>query len=408
VARRVLLLTFHFPPSAASGSFRLLSFAQHLPAHGWETLVVAPPSMPWEPVDLSLNARIPPQTAVRRVPYPGRLPKVVRWLAPWAVWLPFAHAAVRKVVRAHRPDAILSSGPPHWVHLLGRSAGRKHRLPWIADFRDPWITSAFHLRLSSWQKRWQRRWEDRVLRDADLVLGNAPRACEALKLAYPRAADRIECLTNGFDPESFPRDIERVRPPGPLRVLHAGELYVGRDPRPLLDAIAAIGAETSLDFRVEFLGRVEYAAGADLARDARRRGVEHRVICRGQVGYEQILREMCDADVLLLMDTPGRRIGVPAKLFEYFGAGRPILALGEADGDLATILAQSGTPHRIVRPDSAAAIRAALIDLPRLAATTPRPSSNLDGRLRFSRRRLAGQLADLLARAAREHGEQRR
>src|SRR5438309_8311223 len=80
VLRNVLMVTYHFPPSAASGSFRLLGFARHLPGHGWRSVVVAPPSLPWEPVDPELVDQIPPDTAIYTAPYPTS--RVLRRLAP--------------------------------------------------------------------------------------------------------------------------------------------------------------------------------------------------------------------------------------------------------------------------------------------------------------------------------------
>src|SRR5205823_95309 len=103
------------------------------------------------------------------------------------------------------------------------------------------------------------------------------------------------------------------------------------------------------------------------------------------------------ADLLLLLDAPGRRIGVPAKLYEYLGAGRPVLAIGEADGDLATILRESGVPHRLVPPNDVARQREALLELVRGVASgelSPGP----EVRQRFSREALAGQLAGMLDR----------
>src|SRR5262245_32895240 len=140
--RPLLILTFHFPPSAASGSFRLLGFARHLPKFGWRALVVAPPRMPWEPVDPDLARQIPRETVVESVPYPeSRLSYPARWYAPVACWLPGAWAGCRRVTRRYRPEAILTSGPPHYVQVLGLWLKRCYGLPWIADFRDPWIAA---------------------------------------------------------------------------------------------------------------------------------------------------------------------------------------------------------------------------------------------------------------------------
>src|SRR5258708_14875840 len=134
------MATYHFPPSPASGSFRLLGFARHLPKHDWRMAVVAPPTMPWEPVDEGLSNQLPPETAVYPVPY--RRGGLVQRIAPFSVWLPRALSACRRAIAEQQPEALLTSGPPHQVHLLGLALKRRYGLPWIADFRDPWITAA--------------------------------------------------------------------------------------------------------------------------------------------------------------------------------------------------------------------------------------------------------------------------
>jgi glycosyltransferase involved in cell wall biosynthesis len=391
---KLLMITYHFPPSAASGGFRLLGFAQHLPAFGWDTIVIAPPGLPWEPSDPALAARVPQRTTVIPVPYPRKAPKLVRWLAPFAVWLPYARRAARRAVNEHWPDAVLTSGPPHWAHLIGRYLQRRYKLPWVADFRDPWVTESFTPQSSGIVRRLELSCERRVMHKANLILHNAPNACALLRKAYPRDADRMTYLTNGYDPENFPPQAQAPANT-PLRVLHAGELYVGRDPRPLLDAVAQLPADVPA-FRLEFMGRTEYESGADLLSDARSRGVEARVLCRPQTSYQQSLAEMAGADVLLLMDSPGRKLGVPAKLYEYLGAGRPILAVGEPDGDLAALLGQSGVMHRLVRSTDVPAIRTALAELVTAVAAGTAPLASDEARLKFSRRSLAGQLAGML------------
>src|SRR5262249_19220316 len=150
---------------------------------------------------------------------------------------------------------------------------------------------------------------------------------------------------------------------GPIRILHAGQLYMGRDPRPILDAIATIGPNEVPPFEVGFFGRTSYAPGSDLMADARARGVQERVRCGAQVGYQEALARMQSADVLLLLEPSNRDVGVPAKLFEYVGAGRPILAVAGTSPDLATVLSQSKTPHRLVSSTDVPAIRQALVEL---------------------------------------------
>jgi glycosyltransferase involved in cell wall biosynthesis len=222
----VLLLTYHFPPSAAVGGFRLLGFAGHLPKFGWRTAVVAPPDLPWEPTDPALAKRIPPDTLLYPVPYPRRAPKIIRWAAPYAIWLRYARPVAFRAVDDLKPDIILTSGPPHWIHLLGRSLNKKFNIPWLADFRDPWIsddpTPPLNLR-----RRWELFWERRVFGQATLVIANTPRAQEVYQAAHPHARDRIVCVSNGYDPELLTAATER-RTAGPLRIVHAGQLYEPR------------------------------------------------------------------------------------------------------------------------------------------------------------------------------------
>jgi len=153
-------------------------------------------------------------------------------------------------------------------------------------------------------------------------------------------------------------------------------------------------------FRFEFLGRTEYEQGADLPAEARKRGVESSILCRGQVPYREVLREMCEADALLLMDSPGRKIGVPAKLYEYLGAGRPVLATGEGDGDLAAVLAASGVPHAIAPCNDVGRIRDAVTRLVCGIAAGTLVSGPEEMRRQFTRHALAGKLAALVDRVA--------
>jgi len=399
--RKVLIVTYHFPPSAASGSFRLLGFARHLPRAGWQPVVVAPPQMPGEPVDPGLVEALPPDALVRPVPYPSRAPRLLRRLAPQAVWLPRAWRACRAAVRAHQPAAVLTSGPPHWVHLLGLSLRRSFGLPWVADFRDPWLTGARGAP-GGWRARWLRYWERRVMASADVLIANAPNVCRMFQEAYPAAAPRFVSLTNGFDPID---NLPPVPPAGDgIRLVHAGELYHGRDPLPLLEAMAGWNRQGSGPrMRLEVIGRSYLPV--NLAQEIGRRGLDGDVAMTGQLPYREALAAMARASILVLFDTPGRTCGVPAKLYEYLGAGRPILALAEPGGDTALVLRDSGVRHRLVSPRDAGQIRQALGELVRESTCQRPPVADAPGspvdaqRLRrYTREYLAGELGAILDR----------
>jgi glycosyltransferase involved in cell wall biosynthesis len=394
MTRNLLLLTYHFPPSSASGTFRMLGFARHLRRFGWRVQVVAPPEMPWDPVDPALSAQVPAETRFHAVPYPKSAPRLLRLMAGDAIWLPFAWRACREVLRSDPPDLVLTSGPPHVVHLLGFWLKKTQRLPWVADFRDPWISGA--ARVTLW-KRWMRYWEKQVFTHADRVVANAPNAQQLFCDAYPRHAAKVITLTNGFDPPA-----QRASPApfaGTVRMVHAGEIYAGRDPLPLLDAMAELKKAPpmpGLAMRLEVMGAVHLAGAQDLATEAARRGLASDVQVRGQLPYQEALQEMAQSDLLVLLDGPGRKIGVPAKLYEYFGAGRPILALAEPDGDTANILRASGILHRIAPPQDADRIRQALVELAGELAAAPTIAPDPERLRRFTRESVAGMLAEVM------------
>jgi glycosyltransferase involved in cell wall biosynthesis len=393
MTRKLLLVTYHFPPSAASGTFRMLSFARHLPRFGWQVEVVAPPESPWDPVDAALAAQVPPETVYHAVAYPKRWPRLLRIAAPYAVWLPRAWRACRGIVRRERPDLVLTSGPPHIVHLIGLWLRRTARLPWVADFRDPWISGVAKTPLRLGQ-RWYRYWERQVMAHADRVIGNAPNASRMFWETYPRCADKVITLTNGFDPR--PTTEIPTRFGGVVRMLHAGEIYWGRDPLPLLDAMAALKqAGPAAPVRLEVVGTVHLPSG-DLPTEIARRNLGADVSVTGQLPYQAAVDEMTRADLLVLFDTPGRKIGVPAKLYEYLGAGRPVLALAEPDGDTAQVLKESGVCHRIAPPKDVPRIAQAMAELVREIAGGVVPAPDPERLRRFTRESIAEELAEVM------------
>jgi glycosyltransferase involved in cell wall biosynthesis len=398
--RTLLILTYHFPPSAASGTHRLLGFVRHLPKFGWRSVVVAPPGLPWEPSDEALLNRVPTETAIYPVPYPvGRLWKPIRRFYPWGVWLPLAWARCRRAIRDHRPDAVLTSGPPHHVHLLGQHLRRWQGLPWVADFRDPWAVG--HPSLISKQESrrgWEFRAEAAVLSDADAIVTNTPRGRSLLSKAYPQHASKMVSITNGYDPENF---LPNENPPlsGPtVDIAHLGEVYADRDPGPFLEAICQLKCDEAVNrtFRVRFIGNFSSASQqADLENQIRADGLHDVVSLGSQVPYAQSLRAMAEADILLLVDNPGRPAGVPAKLYEYIGAGRPILALADYESDVAWILSESGLPYRIAPPRDPEAIRRALCELLKDPTTAAYRKAD-HSPTRFTREQLSGELSQLL------------
>jgi glycosyltransferase involved in cell wall biosynthesis len=401
--RKVLMLTYHFPPSAGAGVFRILGFAEHLPSYGWECVVVAPHRLPWEPAGEALLQRIPSGTAVFRISYPNHwFWKPLRKVYPWGAWLPFAAIRAYQAIRDHHPDLLLTSGPPHVIHLLGRQVHRWSGLPWIADFRDPWVAGDPSL-TSPHPAGWEVRAERRVIGEADAIIANTPSACELLCRAYPGYAGKMTSITNGYDPGEFEANPIRPFSRPTIDVIHTGTIYANRSPNPFLDAIQGLGPEVlaGKSLRVRFVGGLIHPEQRhDI--EAKIREVDSaRVLLEDHIPHAESIRAMVQSDLLLLLDTPGRRAGVPAKLYEYIGAGRPILALADPEGDVAWVLKESGAPHRVAPPLDSEAIKRAMIELLRDPLTSRPGARSGPSDSRFTRKRLAGEFAAQLDSCAR-------
>jgi glycosyltransferase involved in cell wall biosynthesis len=360
--RKMLLLAPHFPPCAAVAVHRILGLVRHLPAFGWESVVVAAPNSPHEPQDAGLTALVPTDsTTFLPAPHPeGYWGKINRRFAPDMLWRHRMRQTALAAIRDHRPDVLVSSYPTEIIHELGLELKKRTGLPWIADFRDPLCT----LRRGTMTRREERSLvplERETVALADRVIGNTPIFTDALRQAYPQHAAKISTITNGYDPEAF---AEALTPPprDRLSILYTGELYFGRDPRAFLDALVGLRTDPNAPkVGLEFVGR--WDREYNLPDFVRERGLEEVVTIGGVIPYGECLRKTMQADILLLVHTPGYAHGLPAKIFEYLGARRPILVLTNTPGDIGWVLKEAGVLHRVAPIGDKAAIRQATLEL---------------------------------------------
>jgi glycosyltransferase involved in cell wall biosynthesis len=399
--RKLLLITPFFPPSAASGAFRTLGFAKHLPSCGWELTVVASGPRPWEANDPELISQVPCETQVHYVDFPlhtarrlhHQLLQHLKVKCCTDVWNAPTLKQSQETIEKERPDVILTSGPPHNVHRIGRTLQKLYGIPWVADFRDPWCSWGKETPYLSNNFVLDRYLERSVFRHANLIVANTENTAKMFKSVFPGAAKRIEAVPNGFDPVLRPyrRRVDNVQQRCTL--LHTGEVYAGRDPTPIAEALRLISQQDQLSNRnpiLRLLGRCDTTIRKELE------PLSLWIEMTDQVSYNEVLAAMEAADVLVLLDSPGRRIGVPAKLYEYMRAQRPILAVAEQASDTALILAKSGLPYRVVsyREENDVfqeAIQSLLAD-----RQTSNPTTNGSCLEQFTRAATARQLATIL------------
>lgn len=352
----LLIVTPYFPPCAASGSFRMLGFAKHLPKFGWDIIVVASGATPWESEDAGLLKSVPPQTEVHYVEFPlseVRKPipillQKMRTKRCTDLWNRPALSRCEYLLESSMPDVVLTTGPPHSVHLIGKALNGKYGLPWVADFRDPWCSWGNEVPYTNKTFLLERFWERSVFRNASVVVANTENTAEMFRQVFPHAANRIAFVANGYDPLDITTLREQEQPNDRLELLHSGSIYANRDPRPIAEALEKISNKQGGSVRDPVLRLVGQCLDAELKADLKASGLERWVEFSNSVPYLEATKRMRSADLLVLLDSPGRTLGVPAKLYEYIGSQRPIIALAEHDSDTSLVLKRSGVPFSIV------------------------------------------------------------
>lgn len=439
--KRLLLITQAFYPDSAVGSHRAGKICKFLGEFGWQTTVLAAQHQYAERgLDPGLWAKIPPGVRIIRTPAPA-LRHASAWLkrqvglaapppwaltdtdrstaqtatgptsrlkrlalalivpGPWVLWLPFA---LRPAIAAARQcHAVMSTSPYASAHLLAQRAHRPGGIPWVADFRDPWVLREPREDdcLDRWHMRKINGWlERRVVREASaLTFAN-----EALKQRYLEhygrelESSKCHCVMNGFDPDDFPRTTN----PSPrlsgqaCHLCYFGTLYVGRDPTGLFQALRQLRQEPAtarLKFHVHLFGLPQPAV--DQA--ARQIGVPELITQHGMIPHAEALAIMQQCHVLLLIGSEQTdAFSIAGKFFEYVYAGPPILAL-VPEGPIGQMVRQYQLGPAVGIED-VAGIRRALLELHERTVVQRDWSVPAATRAVFHRRQQVRRLAEVL------------
>jgi glycosyltransferase involved in cell wall biosynthesis len=356
IVKRVLMVAYHFPPmNQSSGIQRTLRFAQYLPGFNWEPIVltahpraypsVSSASVSDIPVDLRICRAFALDAAkhlsIRGV-YPRWLTLPDRWLSWWLGAVPAGLALIRKL----KPDVLWSTHPIPTAHLIGYTLHRLTGIPWVADFRDPMAEPGEP------EKVYQHDalvWiEQKTLARCQRAVFTTPGAVRYYAERYPDIpSSRLTVIENGYDECAF-ADAEQIaktngRNTGPIVLLHSGIVYPSaRDPRAFFAALGQLRENGAIS--AELLKIVLRATGCDdYIRDlVQQYGIEDIVVLAPQMPYRSALAEMLSVDGLLLLQAANCNYQVPAKLYEYLRAGRPVLALTDPAGDTASALRNAG------------------------------------------------------------------
>jgi glycosyltransferase involved in cell wall biosynthesis len=325
------------------------------------------------------------------------------WLASpdrWTSWRWGAALSGGRLIRDRRPDVLWSTYPIATAHVIGADLHRRFGIPWVADFRDPMAQDGYPADPRIW--RAFKAIEQHTLGTARWSVFTTPGAARVYENRYPRFAPNIRVLPNGYDEASFAAlDGATSGPltPGATTLLHSGVVYPSeRDPTHLFEALGrlvAAGRFGQAPLKVRFRASANDAMLNDLAR---RHGLQSLVEVLPAIDYREALAEMFRADGLLILQAANCNEQIPAKLYEYLRAGRPILALTDPSGDTAGAVRDAGI-GAIARLDSTDDIVAALdefVDAIRQGRAVLPQSSAV---ARLERREQARDLAALLEEA---------
>lgn len=421
--KQVLIITYYWPPSAGSGVQRWLKFSKFLPEFGWQPVIFTPENPDFALTDPSLSEEVTPTTEVLKFPIwepyqllrkikrdkladpsrileqkePSRLDKLAVWIRgnalipdPRIFWVKPSVSFLESIWQQNRFEAIITTGPPHSMHLIGRNLKRKTGTPWLADFRDPWSAWEFldTLKLTSLARNRHRKLEASVFREADAVMTISPTFASEMK----KLADRkIHVITNGFDSDDMPPNFNRS-PSGsdPVQIVYTGVIDGIRDPVPFLQALKQVFGKKKGQVRLTFVGRVSHQVEELIQQDD---WLKKHVELTGYLSHSEVFAYYEQAQVLLLIltNTKNARGNIPGKLFEYMATGRQIIGLGDPEGDAAQIIRKAGAGRVFAHED----IYGLSQHLSEIGAF-PQEKENGQQLQQFHRRNLTGQLAGLL------------
>lgn len=379
--KKVLIITYYWPPTGGSGVQRWVKFCKYLPSFGWQPVVYTPENPEQMATDETLLNDIPECVEVLRTrivePY-GMYRKLVgkksteevnpinstakksfmQKAALWAranffipdprvSWVRPSVKFLTEYLKEHPVDVIITSGPPQSMHLIGRGVKRATGVKWIADFRDPWTNMFFfkHLNLSSWAEKKHYELEQSVLDECDGIISVTPMVQKDFQA---KTSTPVNMITNGYDEDDFAAIEEALRNdpgcPDKFIVVHTGLFAVDGNPHNLWKAFAAKCAEDA-EFKRRFELRLIGKVDPEIVESINENGLGENLELLGYLPHDRTVLEQMQADMLILplrIDPEYQKV-LPGKIFEYVASRKPVLGIGQEDGAAAHVLSETGS-----------------------------------------------------------------
>lgn len=380
--KKALVIAYYWPPGGGSGVQRWLKFVKYMREFGWEPIVYTPENPEHQEIDESLIKNLPPNLTVWKTPiwepydlyrkFTGRKKDermqpafmsekkkggLAKSISVWVrgnffipdarkFWIKPSVKFLVEKLKTEPVDLIISTGPPHSMHLIAMGVKKKTGLPWLADFRDPWTNIDFYddLKLSPRADAKHHRLERQVLQQADAVVSVGKTMSaefeEMLRAAGTPSPEKFHVITNGYDEDDVYRGaLQRDKK---FSIAHIGTMPKARNPEGLWKALKILVAADpafAADLEIKLVGKVDVAVMESLNENGLAQYL-HKIEYRPQA---EVVRIQQESQVLLLVlnNTRNAKGILTGKFFEYMSARRPILAVGPIDGDAAEIIRQA-------------------------------------------------------------------
>lgn len=370
--KKVLIITYYWPPSGGSGVQRWVKFAKYLRECGWEPIIYTPSNPERPAIDHSLSKDVPKDLTVIQQPIwepytfykklvglkkdeklgsglmkTGEESSFFHSLSVWIrgnffipdarkFWIRPSVKFLRDYLKKNPVDAIISTGPPHSMHMIAMNVAKYLSTPWLADFRDPWTNIDFfeELKLSKYARKKHHKLESKVLTTADDLVVISP----TMKKEFQEITNTpISVVPNGFDKADFSE--ESYKAGSVFSLSHVGMMTPTRNPQVLWEALSELSKENDrfrTNFKLRLIGKID----GTIKEDIDRFNIQHLVQIESYVPHDEIIRIQQQSDALLLIinNTPNAPLILTGKLFEYLAAKRPIICLSPVEGDAKEVI----------------------------------------------------------------------
>lgn len=426
--QRVLIISYYWPPYTGSGVQRWLKFAKYLPDFDWEPLVYTPESPEYGLQDESFLKEIPSTcTVIKRPiwePYKllnlfkgkskqsniglvksnaskGLKDKILNWIRgnifipdPRVFWVRPSIRFLTQYLKDNPVDVIITTGPPHSMHLIGLGLKQKLGIKWLADFRDPWSKLDFldQFMVTAWSRKRYEKLERRVLQQADLVLGTSQSMKDFLQ---DFDHQKFHTITNGYDEADFEK-IPQVQPERFI-ISHTGLLNENRNPLNLWKVLNELSEENEA-FRNELEIQLTGLVDSNVVEMIQAYPLlKERLKLQTYQPHNKVIEQNARAAVLLMLinNTHNANANIPGKLFEYLAVKRPILSIGKRSADASKIVKACNAGFAL-EYEAEAELKAALIQLFEEYQVERSQSRSFKDIEQYTRQALTKKLVDLL------------